>query len=658
MEAWDARLLEKAKSACSVTDEFVVICSKVHQLVNGSKASFTFLATQDALFLVGKSDRKRVVSSKFHWHEITKIKVVSETQVQKVHQTDSAVLWCRSAARRITKLVGYIENVMIESERPSFEGEIELVAPIKHMSLASYFRFSFLLCREGRSAPKEVMSAMKRMVEVGTEYDFCRLNADPELSDLLVQSILAEPSVTSVSIPANPKRTIWPALATLIEMNMNPSLKQVTVGDVIDADFQKVVAAFKAANGSSPIEEIVFTGADWGKQRPEVFLEFVAASQIRKLTMCWSCSFEWIVNALKDLRTHEVKHDKLRCLALKGMEILNIAELYQSLGDIKCLVLVGCVVDVSDAFNQLSESHLESITVCDSLAQMPINKETCLPDTLTSIAFERVTWEQTTFVDTWHICTQHKPTLGRLELNFAGATVDNTAMEQMFSEIQGTASDRICKVVWDMNPIYSNFIQFLGMLPNLKLLSVSGCMTAESTKEIAEFTGFLRSNQTVTELTMNGIDEAVLGPAIVAILKALQQNRVITSLTVCNQRFGIEGLMALSELLAANRAISHLVFTGNNIGDLLALRSFFETVAARGAPLQLGSTIKALIDISKCNDCDIEAVERFYRKITQHTNAWVLPYPPIPTPSTEPLVRQMEPKYTLGALVQAFYKSQ
>ena len=254
MEAWDARLLEKAKSVCGVTDEFIVICSKVHQLVNGSKVSFTFLATQDALFLVGKSDRKRVVSSKFHWHEITKIKVVSETQVQIVHQAESVVLVCRSAARLITKLKGYIDNVMIESERPSFEGEIELVAPIKHMSLASYYRFSFLLCREGRTAPKEVMSAMKRMVEVGTEYDFCRLNADPELSDLLVKSILAEPSVTSVNIPANEKRTIWPVLAMLIEMNINPCLKQVTVGDVIDADFQKVVAAFKG--GNSPIEEL------------------------------------------------------------------------------------------------------------------------------------------------------------------------------------------------------------------------------------------------------------------------------------------------------------------------------------------------------------------------------------------------------------------
>ena len=126
MEAWDARLLEKAKSVCGVTDEFIVICSKVHQLVNGSKVSFTFLATQDALFLVGKSDRKRVVSSKFHWHEITKIKVVSETQVQIVHQAESVVLVCRSAARLITKLKGYIDNVMIESERPSFEGEIEL----------------------------------------------------------------------------------------------------------------------------------------------------------------------------------------------------------------------------------------------------------------------------------------------------------------------------------------------------------------------------------------------------------------------------------------------------------------------------------------------------------------------------------------------------
>lgn len=655
MEAYDARLLEKAKAVCNVTDQDVVICSKVRHCMNGSKDSVIFLATEDALFLVGKNDRRRALSLQFFWHEITKVRIGKDSQIHISHNSAVTVLETRSAGRLTTKMKSYIDSVMLPSERPQFEGEIELIGEIKPVRIPCYHRFAVLLRKEGLTASPEFMKAMKRMAEVSNDYDFCQIEADPNLGALLLDSILAEPNVASVNIPRNSEKPIWPALAKLIEMNVNPNLKKICVSDIVNESFQTVTEAM-ISNKQCPIEEIQFTNAEWGRQRFEVLTKFVVASQIRKLTLSDSCEFEWLLQWLREI-TATTKHS-LKSLALRNMKDIKMTELYENLGEITELALLGCIVDASLAFNALPHSHLTSLKVCDSLAQTAIHKEMCLPSSLSTLAFERITWENTTFADAWIHCIKHNPSSGCLELNFASAVVDSSLMKSFLSQIHTFGSGHIQKFVWDANPVDANLLQFLRLLPNLKSLSVSGCFFANSNTEIAEFSAFIQRNETITELFVNGINEAFVGDGIQPIFNALQQNHAVTSLSVADQRFGSAGLSALIELLSMNRIISNLVFTGNDIKDAAKIRLFFETISTRGTPVKLNSPLQMLINMSEIEKSEVALLEKLYHKITHHTNSWALPYPAIPAPDTLAITKQMSPRYTLPVLVTAFYNSQ
>lgn len=656
MEAYDARLLEKAKAVCNVTDQDVVICSKVRHCENGSKDSVIFLATEDALFLVGKADRRRVLSSQFFWHEITKVRIGKDSQVHISHNSAVTVLETRSAGRLTTKMKSYIDSVMLPSERPQFEGEIELIGEIKPVSIPCYHRFAVLLRKEGLTASPEFMRSMKRMAEVSNDYDFCQIEADPNLGALLLNSILAEPNVASVNIPRNSEKPIWPALANVIEMNVNPNLKKICVSDIVNESFQRVTEAM-ISNKQCPIEEIQFTNAEWGQQRFETLTEFVVASQIKKLTLSESCEFAWLLQWLREITATKTKHN-LKCLSLKNMKDIKVTELYENLGEISELALLGCIVDASLVFNGLPHSHLTSLRVCDSLAQTAISKGVCIPSTLSTLAFERITWENTTFLDTWIHCVKHNPSYGCLELNFAGAVVDSSLMQSFLSQIHTIGNGHMQKFVWDANPVDANLLQFLRLLPNLKSLSLSGCFFADSNTEIAEFSAFIERNETITELFVNGINEAFVGDAIQPIFNALQQNHVVTSLSVADQKFGSAGLFALIELLSMNRIISNLVVTGNDIRDVAKIRLLFETISTRGTPVKLNAPLQMLINTSEIDKSEIALLEKLYHKITHHTNSWALPYPAIPAPDTLAITKQISPRYTLPVLVTAFYNSQ
>ena len=134
---------------------------------------------------------------------------------------------------------------------------------------------------------------------------------------------------------------------------------------------------------------------------------------------------------------------------------------------------------------------------------------------------------------------------GTICLNLSSAAMDSHAWTEFYAEVEKLEIPSLCGLIWDGNEINETngkkFAHFLKRQPNLNEISLANCLSENShefLEELASITG-------ICSLSLSCTKKNSLGKKLVPIITKILQNNSITTLNVCGQMIGDDGIEAI-----------------------------------------------------------------------------------------------------------------
>ncbi|OHT15871.1 hypothetical protein TRFO_13704 [Tritrichomonas foetus] len=673
----DSKLLDNVKQIVDIGYGQILICLNVQCSVRQYQSEPTILIiTDSSIFVLLKTQHKLRSLCKTQWPFVTKISMNSKSSFQVYDQNSFFQIEYAESSLIVSKIYNYLTSFLFKAELPEFSIDRSFIVSTSAANYPQLSRFLYLASKANISPSPKLIKRYKTDLKNKNLLDFASYPSSSSFSEILIDSITIGPSVTAITIPANPRQPNWIHIEKILKFNSK--LTSITFNDKIDSSFYKMVDDI-----SYSIESVKFCDSQFQSDAAKYLASFLLKAKVHSLAFCNACDFSFLSKLVSagDMR-------QIKSLSLESMKNIDTNIIFKNFKGLRKLKIINSDVDISLFINTLSSSNLEKFSVISGAAVSDINPNLIIPRSLTSITFSKVRWENDSFTDTWTKFSQHQPSSSKLKLNFSGATPTDEVWQEFFEILpQMPKLPKLTKLKFESNPMKSQFIQFLRLLPNLRKLSIAGCLSQDYPALNEQFAQFLSSTSSLKELSISGNEYGVLRTSIIPILNEIRKNKSIEKLNVSNNNFGDNGMIALQELLKTNTVIHSINIIGNKIESADILESFFSTVEERKLPLHFEfpkDDVKSMRRKKRVRSATIAKWKKWHEKIQTiesedeekqdmsfgsspqndsiedlvNGSEWKLPYQEIPEPDNTTSLQQLNNTYSLTALVQKFYTSQ
>lgn len=683
----DYKLLEQIKTVLEViNDESILICLNIHCTIRQHINEPSILLITDSNFYVLiQNEYKLRALCKIKWPFLKKITMSDKSSFTVFDQNGNYLIQSSDSSLIVSKLINYLKSFLFQNELPDIQVDSSFLVQTETTQIPQLQRFLYLTTKINLKPPKKLIKRYEEDLAKHQMIDFASYPSASNFSELLIDSITIGPSLTSLSVPTNPKKSNWRFVEKILKYNSKLSF--ISFHDRIDSSFSKL-----AEEITYTIEAVKFCDTQFQNEHAQILLTFLSNAKVHSLAFSNACDSSFLVKMASVGDLSQIT--TLSLVNFQGVDAQLIFKNFKGLKNLKILNdeddVSNSQEDISTIINSISITNvLETIEITCGKAISNINTAMAIPKSLHSITFSQIQWEQNTFIDAWVCFSQHQPN-SNLKLDFSGATPTDKIWRD-FNEILPQYSKKLAKITelrFESNPIKLQFILFLKRLPSLQKLSIAGSLSQDNPPLIEQFCQFVSSTSTLKELNISGNEYGVLRTSIIPLLKEMQNNNSIEVLDVSNNNFGEPGLKALQDLLMSNKLIRSINFSGNKIDSSDALVSFFDSMEQRKFPLKFEFPIEDINFLKKKNKIRSSVVlklKKSYDKIQSieleddekqdeisfgseqqndsiedlvNGSEWKLPYPDIPEPDNTIPLQQFNNTYSLIALVQKFYSSE
>jgi hypothetical protein len=368
---------------------------------------------------------------------------------------------------------------------------------------------------------------------------------------------------------------------------VNPHLRVLESHERIDSSFRLLKE--NAGKWVCRISHIILGCPEFEKADIGVICEIFAKEEIQALTICNGLTTFLAETLLCGLRSAK----SLKMLVLSGIRHLEIQKHFKALETLDHLSLKSCDLEISDFLS----CAFESPSFCVQILDLSGNRCTGalqggfkIPHTLTHLSLREVKWSLECFTT---ILERSLLLEIPIMLNFGKAGIDSDHMKGIFTRIADTLTPpfgehfRVIGMVWDENPLCSDFFDLLDRCRPMTRLSLNGCFSYKD-EYSPMFAEFLRFNETLEELKIAGSAERILSVAhLMSILSELKENKTILRIDFSNN-FRSDALVEeVSNIFMLNKTIKYAVFGSTANLTVSVLQRCVASLRGRGVPLKL-----------------------------------------------------------------------
>ena len=607
----DNEVLEKYSAIIGLQDDDQVLCcSRVTNLHKHKKVKGIIIATNSCFFVLERTRalaKKAEIVGQFFWNNVNSIELLDNTTVQFTTQTGIYKIHHRATKYFMTIIFSHIKSILAPNEMPSFIRCADILSQTSPGKDAFINRLKFLLKRTNQSCPASLMTRLQKLVEKVGTLDMPRIPGLEKYTELLLNCLEVEPSITEVVIPKGEKSTNWVILANCLRTNT--TLVKVKTNDPITADVMRVADALSSNADKTKLCGISFVNSALTKASFPEITSLLQAVPFQEIQFDKTCDPETF-NALFESREVAAALSSLSLLNVRLIKQVKIKETVMVLPKLRKLEIIGGAVNLAHVFEMLEEcsNKFESIRINGGFLVKPV-KTTALPASLYDIKFCHVEWGGLAFLSVWQLVMSHHPENKKLSAAFSSANLTEKRWETFLSRIPSTPCADLVSFAWDENPPDARILKVLLKSPNLTQVSFDGCLSNGS-ESVSYFADFLNASKTVTDVSIRGTEKARLGASAEVLFRKLAKNKVLKVFDVSGNDFQDKGLAAFGELLVANKVLERVSFRDNNIQTGKAFESFFTSVMNRGPKLNLEWPEKELHALRKAKAVKASAIHQ------------------------------------------------
>lgn len=683
----DRKLLSQVRKIAEIGSDHVMVCMRTQNVIRRRNIEPAILILTERFFvLLTESTGPLAIQEKFPWCELTHVNLLSKLQLQINKATGGIVLQQQNANELASYIIWYLNSILLDGERPGFEGDKSFVTDFKQIKMPYYQRFLYFLEKNKLHIESDTLKEIKEQMKKQTKMDFSKIPKIEQFSNLLLEALKINSKLTSLVLPRCRNGTIWNNLASLIKKQTNPNLVSLSVYDQVDESFTALIEAVKSSNFK--IDRFTFNNTNLRSEHVQMILDFLQDSEVKflELSNAYKGTF---LNKFLPKAGNTLK--KLKTLKLSNIENLNVQELFKNIPSIRDLRISHCNVDVSSTLCSLASTTLNSFTISHSKALTSINKNYQLPVSLDKINCHNIQWETTSFADAWVLFLRHKPVSNSINLNMSSAIVPDNVWQAFFNGIPNLVNSRLTHLTYDNNPIRQQFFDFIKGLTNLKYLSVVGCFKSENPTLVSQFGQIIADNTSIKTLNISGDQFGKMKEATIPFLRLLKLNTTLESINLSSNDFGDLGLRTLQETLIENTKLNKVLFDDNNIKQPESYVRFIETMGGRGAPLYFNwpeEEFQKMLKRKLIKHEYVDTLHKIYEKVKNmkviddendelieqeiimystgrragninelEIGEWCLPFGELPNPDNKEILQQESAKFTTENLVQRFYQT-
>ena len=444
-------------------------------------------------------------------------------------------------------------------------------------------RLKFLLKRTNQSCPSGLLAQLQKSVGKNAVLDIPRYPGSEKYTELLLNCLDVEPSITEVVIPKGGKSTNWVVLATCLRTNS--TLVKVKTFDPITADVLRVADAL-SSNADKRVVGFAFSGCELNASNFAQMTSLLQAVPLQEIQFEKVCDGP-VLNEFFENPAARRAMASVAYLNLRLIKQLNLNGIVSALPNLRKIDIIAGQINLSDVFEMLQKAAnpFESVRINGGFMKKPVQSMS-LPPTLSDIKFGHCEWTAVAFISTWSLLISHQTSDKKLSLSFSSTVMTPKRWEKFFAAVTSAGCPDLVSFAWDENPLDRRLLKFLLKSPALTKLNADGCLQ-QGSDSVNDFADFLNASKSIAEVSIRGTEKSRLGTSAEALFRKLTKNKLLKVLDVSNNDFKDDGLTALGELLVANKVLEAVKFRNNNIATGRAYADFFTAVMNRGPKLNI-----------------------------------------------------------------------
>ena len=479
-------------------------------------------------------------------------------------------------------LVLYLNNALTNREIPEVELYEFDYTLLSHSYLAFYNRFRFLCFKNGKIPSREIASKIHNYCLTNpTELDTLMIDTTGEYTPFLLESLQIEPNITTLIVQTPKMGALWKEVSNMF--TTNTTITTFFSYEYMTKSFDLLAKAFQE-NKRLKLKKIFFFRSKITPGILKTLGKIVSSHQFEEFGLLHALTGDSTTTFLNTFRT-EPLFKSLTSLSLDGTKNLDLSLLLRSTCHLSSISLANCNFELCLFFGFLvlnKDSKLKNINLTGNKATRPIKDCLKLPETLQSIQATNITFKDDNLLRLMKLLTQKT-----MKIDVSHSMMDETQWNNFFENIDTLPNDKLISLIWNENPIYLEFIDFLESQKSLEVLHVNGCFSSGDSLILTEFTKFISSNTVLKELSASGLTKTFGDDELLSFLKGFGGNRTITSLDISNQNITYKSLNLIKQLLISNRKIQNIKMNTQKLYKPDCFLKFLELLAQRGVPLTI-----------------------------------------------------------------------
>jgi hypothetical protein len=359
---------------------------------------------------------------------------------------------------------------------------------------------------------------------------------------------------------------LWMRAGHVVETNQD-------VAGLIVFDYKKSkdFKTFVRNLGKSKVQSLTFRDIEFNQKQAQQLTAKFSVLPITRLEFD-SCQFGPMIlpylsnvpGCLERVKMLRISRDQI----LGGSVSLLIAVVENT--NIESLSIVDSQLDMYQFFDVVEQrgAALKSTTLdlSGNVATIAtFSKKRDFPQSLQRLVLQKMTWEALSLVQFLRRYSFNTP----IDINLSDAVLTDShisALIQCFPV--DPPSQKVRRIRWDGNAIFSSFFVFVSNLSALECLSISNCTIPRSEKAgiVPAIMAFLEKS-TIRQLSVVKTLSPFKWKWLFQMKDLLASHQTLTALDVSSNALGDEGLKLLLEVLRANHRIAWVGFDGLDIGS-------------------------------------------------------------------------------------------
>jgi hypothetical protein len=525
------------------------------------------------------------LSRSFIWFDITEIKSIGPNSLELVFKTQSVQFQVEQLPITAGEILRHLRLILTPAEFPPIHVRGFAIPPPSSDPLCGYHRMRARILSAGQPVPNDLDIAYRLFLSSGeSRLDLGEIPCGPHAARVL-ESLVVVPKVTKVCIPEGGD-SLWESAGNLL--GQNPRIVKFASGQVPDNGFSSFTKAVRE-KCSPALSLLSFNGTPLRLRE----IQGIASIYVEKPIAGLSISNGMDAIQMQAFFAQFAHPMNLRSLTFDNINNVDLETFFACLESFDKLGLTRCRLELSVFLRNAVRSKcfaVRNLDLSGNMANGSFGSTSRLPPSIRKITLNDMRFTEDVFEETIRFCLT-APSVTSLSLGNVGlarAEIEKILSGLLARPDMNGVRFAVTKFRWDDNPITPAFLRMVERCPDLRFLSLNGCLSGED-QSIQLVGEFLNVNTSVTRLSICGTTKGRLPPEeLLKILEPFRRyNRTVTSLDLSNNSLDESTFEQLAVILIQNCVLTKVALRNFDLRDETVFEKFLRSLLRRGAPLTI-----------------------------------------------------------------------